>query len=393
MKRVRTLDILIAVLVFVFVTDPSNSLFRMKEIALAFVVFLSILKYRNRISKYYIIPIVFIFILIYSTLSANILGENVNVEYQYFIYKGVVVWLLLMWINRFHFVECLTIPLIILSILTIMLLYALFVLLQGAFLAENLKEIGLLYMYGWREFIGIEFACVFFKTTPLFIIVFSIYTYKILFLKRNVQIFIIWLLFLIPLLFAGTRACILSSLSIIALFLLLKMRRTYAGKSMSNILLLCFCVGGLYLLNMLLQDEGDRSVDIKMGHLSSYINLFQEKPYILFSGQGVGSIFYSTGRAEYTYLTEWSYMELLRNFGVLGAVLILTIYLYPLHLLFKKRNERIYAIPLFWGYLFYLLIAGTNPLLLGSTGYLAMLVVYSYATNSDYKNRDYSLTI
>lgn len=384
----KLLELFIGIFVFVLVTDPSNRLFHMKDIAFGFVVIFSLIKYKNVISKYYKIPLLFIFILLYSFLSGNIGGESIDIGYLLFICKGAVVWLLLMWINKYHFIEFLAFPLIVLSVFTIVLLYALIITKEGAFLAESLKAVDLLYMYGWRSFIGIEFACVFFKTTPLFIIAFSVYTYKLFFQKKEIKVFIVWLLFLIPLLFAGTRACILSALGIVAFFILSKFRQKPIGKFVSNALFLFCCIGGVVLIKMLLDDDGGgdgyTSTNIKMGHLSSYIQLFQEKPYILLTGQGVGAIFYTMGRDAFTYLTEWSYMELLRNFGVIGAIMVAAIYFYPLYLLWKDRNKRSYAKPLFMGYLFYLLIAGTNPLLLGSTGYLAMLVAYSYSTNRDY---------
>jgi hypothetical protein len=43
-----------------------------------------------------------------------------------------------------------------------------------------------------------------------------------------------------------------------------------------------------------------------------------------------------------------------------------------------KNFQNNLSYTLFWAYLAYLLIAGTNPLLLSSTGMVVLLIVYSY---------------
>ena len=49
----------------------------------------------------------------------------------------------------------------------------------------------------------------------------------------------------------------------------------------------------------------------------------------------------------------------------------------PLFVFWKHRSDLI-SYAMFWGYLAYLLIAGTNPLLLSSTGMLVLIISYSY---------------
>ena len=77
-----------------------------------------------------------------------------------------------------------------------------------------------------------------------------------------------------------------------------------------------------------------------------------------------------------TTVTEWTYLELLRYFGIFSLVIIYVFYR-PLFQFWKHFNDDV-AYAVFWGYLAYLLIAGTNPLLLSSTGMLVLLIAYSY---------------
>ena len=131
---------------------------------------------------------------------------------------------------------------------------------------------------------------------------------------------------------------------------------------------------------MLLSEKGESSNAIKYLHLTSYINLFSNNIDILFCGQGVGSFFYSLGFKMEVTQTEWSYIELIRYVGVFGAILIIGIYAFPLSIIYKNRKILTYAFPFSVGYILFLCIAGTNPLLINSTGMLALLTAYSYSS-------------
>ena len=106
------------------------------------------------------------------------------------------------------------------------------------------------------------------------------------------------------------------------------------------------------------------------------MELFETHPLYLLLGQGPGTAFYSEGFHSMTYTTEWTYMELLRNYGIF-SLLIFAVMVYPLTQLYKLRRDRRVAAMMF-AYIFYLLIAGTNPLLISSTGMLVLLTIYSY---------------
>ena len=82
-----------------------------------------------------------------------------------------------------------------------------------------------------------------------------------------------------------------------------------------------------------------------------------------------------------TLQTEWTYLELLRNYGLLSLP-ILGVFAYPLVRLFRHRSDP-FTQGVFFTYVVYLLIAGTNPLLLSSTGMLMILSAYSYCEQVD----------
>ncbi len=117
--------------------------------------------------------------------------------------------------------------------------------------------------------------------------------------------------------------------------------------------------------------------------MESEWELFLTNPIrTFFIGFGPGSMFYTKGWRRYTSQTELSYMELIRNFGFVGALGILCVFAYPFFLLFKNKSYNLMLkISLAWGYLAYLFIAGTNPFLNCATGYLTVSIFYYIANN------------
>ncbi len=376
------LNILTAIFVIAVVLDPQNSIFHLKELSLGALLLFSMAAYGKRAGRFYVIPLLFLLVVVFSICCGVTAAEKMDIGYCTFIIRGALMLTLFLWIDRYHILDAITFPLMILSVISSILIWGLLSFQLDPSLPGYLKDAGLLYMYGTREFIGVEVLAVFFRTTPLFVFPFSIYTYKLFFERgKIVRTMIIWFLCFVPLFVAGTRACLLSMLCILAFFLLSRIR-SVLGKS-SYILFFIAAILLLFLLKAILM-QGDNSAMIKGNHLLSYIYLFCQNPRVLVLGQGIGSSFYSFGTHENVHLTELSYMELLRTFGIAGTLIVLFIYTYPLFLLHRERNRRKYAIPVLIAYFLYLFIAGTNPLLLGSTGYLAMLAAYSYAVNPDY---------
>ena len=128
---------------------------------------------------------------------------------------------------------------------------------------------------------------------------------------------------------------------------------------------------------MLLMEEDEPSNLVKYAHLASYKELFNENPLYLLLGQGPATEFYSIGFRKMTLKTEWTYLELLRNYGML-CLPILYVILRPLFELIKLSFKYDSALTIAAAYIIYLVIAGTNPLLLSSTGMLVILSAYSF---------------
>ena len=130
------------------------------------------------------------------------------------------------------------------------------------------------------------------------------------------------------------------------------------------------------LIISLATDTNEASNTVKYGHLASYITLFENNPSYLITGQGPGALFYTEGFSSIVSKTEWTYLDLIRQFGVF-SLLIVGVFAWPLITFWKQRQEP-FTFIMAGTYFAYLLIAGTNPLMLSSTGILILLLAYSY---------------
>ncbi|RHJ54937.1 hypothetical protein DW121_00705 [Bacteroides sp. AM10-21B] len=383
LNKKKLLAFFTSIFCFILIVDPPNVIFRIKDFVYIAIIFLCMSLY-NAVS----VRRICVFLLVYALLVATLMrGVYAGYEYDYdftiLMFKSFAPLLLLLWIDKIELLSKVTFPSVCIGIICILITFTMFwfedieVLIYD-FLSDNNNFI----MMSRREFLGMTFTGVFYRSLPLVIIPCSVYSYKYWFEKQNnKKNLAISLILFAALFFSGTRASMLSALLI---FIGTAITKLYKVKGGMLILYLLFVLGTMFfgmLLFSLLAETDESSNEIKYGHLKSYMELFDRNLDILFWGQGVGGMFYTEGFGVSTMLTEWSFIELIRYFGIFGAIYIIMIYLYPVSVIWKNRLRLKYAYSIIGGYILYLLIAGTNPLLVNSTGMLALLVVYSYAYN------------
>ena len=230
-----------------------------------------------------------------------------------------------------------------------------------------------------RTFLGIPLLMVFYKTSPLLVFGLSHYANEVFFKRHrlhqmmySIAIFVVfvWAMFL-----SGTRANIISAFGIIAFYTLWffsTKRKIVFYFVLTTLFVLAIPL--LYDLSKSLFDGKEQSNAIKFGHFLSYLDLWSDNPLYLFTGQGFGAKFYSGAYMELMDRSELTYFELVRIFGLPFALIILFFLLYPL--IFKLKMKDDYQLII--AYLFYLVIIGTNPLLMSSTGMIVLVYVYSY---------------
>ena len=121
---------------------------------------------------------------------------------------------------------------------------------------------------------------------------------------------------------------------------------------------------------------GEISNAAKLGHIRSYGDLFNDHPTYLIWGQGADAEFYTEGFHAKTTLTELTYFDLIRWFGIPISALILLAVCYPVLGLWRQPDAVSYlAVP----YVAYLWEAATNPLLVCSFGALIVCAMWGAA--------------
>lgn len=374
-------NVLCFIFCFVIVVDPSNTIFKIKGIVFCALIAFMILRY-GKIIKIAGRLILSVYVLILGTfLRGIIIGYDYNYDVTIMFFMAFTPLFLLCWRNKICWLTKLLFPSLVVSVITLFIAFTMYHMPElESIIYEYMRTHGDLILMSRRSFLGYNFIGVFYRSIPLVIIPYSLYCYKFFFEKVNrKKNFVIILLLGLSLFYSGTRANMLSVLCVMIILFVYKLYMSNL-RNIAYVLLLFFACSFLCILFMLLSEKGESSNAIKYLHLTSYINLFSNNIDILFCGQGVGSFFYSLGFKMEVTQTEWSYIELIRYVGVFGAILIIGIYAFPLSIIYKNRKILTYAFPFSVGYILFLCIAGTNPLLINSTGMLALLTAYSYSS-------------
>lgn len=368
----------------VVMLDPPNSYFKLKDPIFLLLLGICIFYYTPNIRGF--IP----YLLGLSIwLTSSIIGwSNLEIEdnsFNFGVLKALSPLVLIAWIRHLNFVKALVIPTIIVAIISIIVVLSMFYFPDIEFIFYNYFTIenGLMKI-SRRSFWGIEIMSAFYRSSPVITLVLANYIGLSL-RHKNIKNSTISIILFLGLVAAGNRACILSAFGI---YIFTYIWRVHELKQYKKLLLITFtCLIIISSVLILTLGEPEESNLVKFGHLHSYYALFDDKPWILLFGQGAGSYFFSEGFGEYTRQTEWTYIDLVRYFGIWGALLIIGIFIYPI--LYVLRNLKRYIQPqsFILGYSFYLLIAGTNPLLLSSTGMITCLYAYSFLY---YRRYDFS---
>lgn len=222
-------------------------------------------------------------------------------------------------------------------------------------------------MMSIREYYGISITGVYMKTGPL---IFLSYTYVLYFMKKSIWRTILMLINCFALLIAGSRVPMLMGLALTLIYIAGNIK---FSKEVKVFISFIFSVGIVTLIYILASETSEVSNQIKYGNTYSYILEITKGLTPLF-GAGLGSEFWAMGNEAYLSYSELTYFDILRIYGIpAGCLMILLIY-YPLleyiryhNLLPDKYKHFIIA------YSAYMILAGTNPVLICSTG----MFVYS----------------
>ena len=370
-------NLLYFLLIFAIVLDPRNCVLHLKDPAFVLLVGYNCAFYKPDLS--YLPHILAAFCMVFvGYIFGEMQGSMILLEEFTAAVKSFAPLVLLLWTPYYDVIKLSKYPVLIVSALIAVLFIA--VCSSSAielFVWHFVKAHKDMIMMTHRSFFGFAIFGMYYKSLICFIFILFVYYYRLFNeKKRKITHFFCALLITFSFLVSGTRATMLLPFIMLALVLYPALRDTRKLKYFFYPVLGLFGFAILGVILMLATEPGEASNAIKYAHLVSYADLFESHPeYVLF-GQGPGSIFYSTGFGRWTSLTEWTYIELIRTYGVFSLI-FLTVVLLPVFKLLKYRREN-YASGVLGAYLGFLFIAGTNPLLVSSTGMIVILSAYSY---------------
>jgi hypothetical protein len=231
--------------------------------------------------------------------------------------------------------------------------------------------------FAQRNFYGVNLSMFYFQTSALLVFPLSYYTYYVFDRRKNRGACLFFaLLFFFTLILSGTRANI--GISVLILLAII-FYRLMGLRSKIPLLAFCFSIFMAIFLFVSTLDfsEKDSSLQTRSGHIDSYKDLFNSDPQYLLLGQGVGSMFYTSGFGKAVPQTEFTYFEFIRMLGIPLTLIVLFLLLYPVYYLIKTFSDH-KRLDIVIGYSGYLIIAGSNPLIISSTGMVAIMTAYSF---------------
>lgn len=217
-----------------------------------------------------------------------------------------------------------------------------------------------------RNFLGYSINGLFYKSGSLIIFsfIYNLYQYKGLF-----KIFFSVILFL-SLMVAGSRTPMLVQTLILLVYLYDK---NIIGKFLTRMSAMVL-IGMLVMVTYLLAtQEGEKSNEVKYENYESYLDDIGEKGHMVW-GAGLGSEFYAKGRGVKLSYSELSYLDIIRMYGFPIGFYFIFLFFAPCFWLWKYFSRSIFIKRYCLGYVLFLILSGTNPLLLGSIGLTALSI-------------------
>lgn len=213
-----------------------------------------------------------------------------------------------------------------------------------------------------RNFIGFSVNGLYYVTGSLIIFsfIYNLYQY------RGPFRFVLSVILYLSLMVAGSRTPMLVQTFILFIYLYDK---NVIGKFLTRISTIVL-LGLLVMVTYLLATQ-ENANDIKYENYESYVEEMSNKGHLIW-GAGLGSEFYAKGIGTKLAYSELSYMDVFRMYGIPAGGLLVFLFFVPCFWLWKYFSLSLFLNRYCLGYALFLILSGTNPLLLGSVGLTAL---------------------
>lgn len=238
---------------------------------------------------------------------------------------------------------------------------------------EALSAIGQkyeVYTYSERFYGQTKFYVVYYYTSPLLVLSLAYWSNRLALRPCRISVTMFGVTAL-ALFLSGTRNNLISSLALPVLCFSIFGRGRWVLTILGLALLSAAFIRYGEILGRMFATT-DVSNSVKLGYLADYLRVGDNLPHLLL-GQGLGSFFYASPLQREVNVTELTYLEILRMYGIYIGSFVIAMIAYPLNRLLVNRSRPDTWI--FVGYGFYLLISMLNPYIFSSNGMLIISIV------------------
>jgi hypothetical protein len=231
-------------------------------------------------------------------------------------------------------------------------------------------DFGLLYL-GKRSFGNYELLQIYFVTSPMLVIAVAYYFDRAMSeadSTRKLLFFVVTAINILGMFLSGTRNNILISLLTPALLWPFYTRRRSISAlcSLAVIAILALLFAG-YLKAFF--DFSEMGNNIRLTTMQDYVRIFSDPATLMF-GQGLGTYYNWSARGPF-YVSELTFMEIIRNFGLFGGLPMMGLMSLPLaYAVFMPMSRRDKVLAM--AYFLYLVMSASNPMFFSSTGILIL---------------------
>lgn len=375
----RVVNLVLLLFVFVCVFDPANRALGLKEVFFLFALGMTVFRLVQAKSSFYLSKSLLVYIVLFVGIPMlSILNTGLNGPYLYeglALFKGYLLILLapILALNRIDLIPVLAKALTVLAVIiiitrvTLQLMPDLYPVLAG--FGEQ-TGIVILDVRAYSD--TLSMMQVYFVTSPMLVISIAWYAQRAAHagnLSSKYAALATVFLHMVGMMLAGSRNNIFMAIALpMALgFLFSRHRAIYIMIVTAFVSLLVYVFADQ--LRALLSPN-EVSNNIKLMLVDDYSRILAD-PQTLMFGTGLGAYEFWNAKSAYFNLSELTYLEMVRNFGLPGALLMLVLLLWPAYKEFSHRsNVAEPALAIGWGG--YLFMCISNPNLFSSMGILIL---------------------
>lgn len=377
-----TLTVILTLLIVACVFDPGDKIFHIKVplFFLSWLIFFAIIMIKNNKLLFGLHSLAFVYIMLFIPLVSIAYytifnGSEPYDGYIYFKSYLFITLVLILSVTKIDLIPrlCWVLTFLSLSIIAISIL-----IINRPDIETFIYVSGLDYgniSMGNREYGEIGYKTFFYMTSLMIVMPITYFTYKTITSngKKRILYAIVALVNIYGMFLGGTRNNMLVSIlsPLLIIYWYSKQRKIVFFIILIFISVVCFsfyhALGEMF-------SRSDVSNDLKIGYLPDYYNILLSDNLTLLFGQGLGSYAYWTVlKGTYASITELTFFELFRNYGLIGGPIVLFTIMFPLKDLFDKSKKNIHYLLL--GYLSYIFMSLFNPIFFSSSGMLLLSII------------------